>query len=105
MLTTIEGGPSGAAWVLQGIGVHLVDDVTRFFRFATSGAPGVEREEFDDARRRLAAAGYALTPDADAAWAAFARRRTAYAAQLNALAGHLAVPPAQWIGDRSEVRH
>jgi len=105
VLTTIESGPSGAAWVMHGIGVHLVEDVARFFRDATPGTPGVERAEFDDARRRLASAGYTLTPDADASWEAFVRRRSAYSARLNTLAGFLAVPPAQWIGDRSEIRH
>ena len=105
VLTTIEGGPSGAAWVMHGIGVHLVEDVARFFRFTAPGMAGVERAEFDDARSRLAEAGYTLLPDADGCWAAFVRRRSVYAGRLNSLAQFLAVPPAQWIGDRSEVRH
>ena len=105
VLTTVEGGPSGAAWVMHGIGVHLVEDVARFFRSDPPGTAGVERAEFDEARRRLAAAGYALTVDADGSWIEFERRRSAYASRLNALARYLAVPPAQWIGDRSDIRH
>jgi len=105
VLTTIEGGPSGAAWVMHGIRVHLVDDVARFFHSTGPGAVGVERSEFDEARRRLGSAGYTLTLDTDASWVAFERRRSAYAERLNALATYLAVPPAQWIGDRSEIRH
>jgi len=105
VLTTIERGPSGPAWVMHGIGVHLVEDVARFFHVTGPGSAGIERAEFDEARRRLAAAGYRLTPDAEASWAAFERRRGAYADRLNALAAYLAVPPAQWIGDRSDIRH
>ena len=105
VLTTIESETTGAAWVMHDIGVHLVEDVARFFRYSTPGTVGVERAEFDDARSRLAAAGYTLLPDADASWAAFVRRRSSYADGLNMLARFLAVPPAQWIGDRSEVRH
>lgn len=32
-------------------------------------------------------------------------RPSSYAGRLNALAKHWALPPAQWIGDRSYVRH
>lgn len=105
LITTIESDTKGAAWVMHDIGVHLVDDVARFFRYGTPGTVGVERGEFDDARQRLARAGYTLLPDADASWEAFVRRRSAYADGLNFLARFLAVPPAQWIGDRSEIRH
>lgn len=105
VLTTIESETSGAAWVMHDIGVHLVEDVARFFRYSAPGTVGVERAEFDDARQRLARAGYTLLPDADACWDAFVRRRIAYADGLNVLARFLAVPPAQWIGDRSEIRH
>ncbi|HUQ17815.1 MAG TPA: hypothetical protein VM070_08505, partial [Candidatus Saccharimonadales bacterium] len=105
VMTTTQSEASGAAWVMHDIGVHLVEDVARFFRYTTPGTVGVERAEFDGARRRLADAGYTLLPDADACWNAFVRRRSAYADGLNLLARFLAVPPAQWIGDRSEIRH
>jgi hypothetical protein len=109
MLTTVEGGPRGQASATRGIGVHLVEDIGRFFRFIVGDRPPdgpmIERVEFDDARARLRAAGYVLVPDADASWAEFARRRSEYAGSLNALAHFLDVPPAQWIGDRSYVLH
>lgn len=108
-LTTIVGGPSGQARATRAIGSHLVEDIGRSFRFADPGAagaePGIERAEFDDARRRLASAGYPLVADADASWSSFARSRAGYAGALNAIARYLDVPPAQWIGDRSYVRH
>ena len=109
LLTTIEGGPRGQARATRALGSHLVEDIGRSFRFMANRpedpGPGIERAEFDEARARLGAAGYALTGDAEAAWAAFARSRAEYADALNALARFLVVPPAQWIGDRSYVLH
>ncbi|HEY8806645.1 MAG TPA: potassium channel family protein [Candidatus Limnocylindria bacterium] len=109
LLTTVQGGPRGQATATRGIGVHLVEDIGRFFRFIVRDAPldgpMIERTEFEDARARLQAAGYVLVADADGAWAEFARMRSDYAGRLNALAGFLDVPPAQWIGDRSYVLH
>jgi len=109
LLATTEGGPRGQANATRKIGGHLVEDVGRFFRFITDGKPSagpmIERVEFDEARRRLAAAGYTLIPDADAAWRDFARLRSDYAGPLNEIARYFAVPPAEWIGDRSYVLH
>jgi hypothetical protein len=67
------------------------------------GDAGVERYEFDEARSRLAAAGWTLL-GAEESWAAFARMRGSYAGQLNSMAKWWAAPPTQWIGDRSVVR-
>jgi hypothetical protein len=108
LLTTVDGGPRSQSSATRAIGSHLVEDIWRSFRFAPGQGdegPGIERPEFDDARSRLSAAGYALVGDADLAWAAFARSRAEYAGRLNALARFLDVPPAQWIGDRSYVLH
>jgi hypothetical protein len=109
LLTTVEGGPRGQASATRGIGAHLVEDISRFFRFIVADrpldGPMIERAEFDDARARLRGAGYVLLPDADASWAEFAKLRSEYAGPLNALARYLDVPPAQWIGDRSYVLH
>ena len=109
LLTTIEGGPRGQARATRALGNHLVEDIGRSFRFMDrgqgAGGPGIERAEFDDARSRLGAAGYALAGDADASWATFAASRSEYASSLNAIARYLDVPPAQWIGDRSYVLH
>jgi len=109
MLTTVEGGPRGQASATRGIGAHLVEDIGRFFRFIAGDrrldGPMIERQEFEDARARLRAAGYVLLPDGDASWEEFVRLRSDYAGPLNALARYLDVPPAQWIGDRSYVLH
>lgn len=102
--TTLANGPTGQARMLCGAGAHLVEDLTNFFRLPHEHEVGVEREEFDEARARLAAAGYA-TRDSDAAWSDFADVRASYASSLNALAQHWATPPSQWIGDRSYLPH
>lgn len=104
VLTTLEDGPRGAATVMRGIGSHAVEDLAHVFGLSAERDSGVERAEFDDAYRRLAAAGYSVR-DPDAAWADFASSRAEYAAGLNALARHFAVPPALWISDRSVLPH
>ncbi len=103
VLTTIEGGPKGWAKLSRAIGNHCLEDLVAQFRLDADTEIGVEREEFDAARQRLADAGYTLR-GADAAWADFARLRSQYAGRVNALASYWATPPAQWIGDRSPLR-
>lgn len=104
VLTTIEDGPRGQARVMAGIGSHAVEDLAHVFELAYDEECGVERVEFDDAYRRLEAAGHRLRP-VDDAWSDFAAMRSRYAAGLNALARHFAVPPALWISDRSVLPH
>lgn len=104
VLTTVQGIPKAPAKTMQALGLHFVEDVGRLFNVSTESMPLVERLEFDEARERLAAAGLDLVPDADAAWAAFAKRRSMYAVPLNEMARFWLSPPALWIGDRSLVR-
>jgi len=102
--TTIAGVPSGQATLLRRAGTHLVEDVTAYFRMPHEHGPGVERAEFDLARERLAAVGYSLR-DGDESWQSFSSLRAHYAGELNSMAQYWAVPPAQWIGDRSPMPH
>jgi hypothetical protein len=104
MVSTIDDGPTGPAKMMVGMGAHLVEDISNQFGLPQNGDVGVEREEFEDARRRLATAGYALRDDADSSWAKFTKMRGAYASRLNAMARQWATPPALWIGDRSTLR-
>ena len=85
------------------MGTHLVEDLARFFRIESDHDPGVERYEFDQARERLAAAGWSLLGPEES-WVAFSRLRAQYAVALNNMAKWWAAPPTQWIGDRSYVR-
>jgi hypothetical protein len=103
LLTTVVDGPRGPAKMMFGMGTHLVEDLSRFFRVDGDGEIGVERWEFDEARTRLAAAGWSLL-GAEESWVAFSRLRSQYAGRLNTMAKWFAAPPTQWIGDRSYVR-
>lgn len=60
----------------------------------------VSRSEFDEACRRLAAAGVPLRDDRDQAWADFAGWRVNY----DSLAGLTMAPYAPWSSDRSLTR-
>jgi hypothetical protein len=104
ILTTVEGLPRGRAEMLVAIGVHLVEDVSSFFGFTNDGRVGVERAEYDAARRRLEVAGFRLEGP-DVGWILFAQIRARYASRLNELAGLWMTPPALWIGDRDHEAH
>src|SRR5207245_5668381 len=86
--------------LLVGLGSHLVEDVTRYFRMPHEHGALVDRAEFDVARERLRAAGWRLR-DAERSWVDFQALRARYAEDLNAMARFWAVPPAQWIGGRA----
>jgi len=103
VLTTIKDGPKGWAKLSRSVGGHCLEDLVAYFGLQTESEVGVERDEFDEARRRLERAGFVLE-DADRSWDSFVRMRQGYAGQVNALARNWATPPAQWIGDRSPLR-
>jgi len=96
--------PIGAAHLMYKLGCHTVIDLSHFFGIRMdedpNAGPGVERVEWDTARKKLAKCGFSLKPEAQA-WEMFQRKRTVYAASLNELAKHFTTPPAQWVGDRS----
>jgi hypothetical protein len=104
LVSTVVSIPDGEARLMVGMGAHLVEDISNQFNLSFDEGVGVERAEFEDARQRLAEAGYVLRSDADAAWAKFTKMRGVYASRLNAMAQAWATPPAQWIGDRSTLR-
>jgi hypothetical protein len=103
VLTTVVDGPRGPAKMMFSLGTHLVEDLGRYFAIAGDHDAGVERYEFDEARERLAAAGWTLLGPEES-WVAFSRLRMQYASRLNSMARWWAAPPTQWIGDRSFVR-
>jgi hypothetical protein len=101
-ITTVECKAAEAS-ILYNIGRHTAQDLASYFRMSTETEdPGISREEFDRACTTLAAAGYTLR-EADAAWRDFSRLRAGYAFNLNALAHFFAIPPLQWVGDRSSI--
>jgi len=121
VLTTVETGNEysirsrGPAHMMYSLGSHAVTDLSHWFRFAVASQlpqnvdeaiqeAGVERGEWEAARRRLQKAGYKLR-EAEGSWLEFVQHRAVYAQSLNTMAKHFASPPSQWIGDRSSVAH
>ena len=104
VMSTVEDGAEGPARLLFTVGNHLVEDFNWVFRFKSPDYPIVERAEYDVAVARLAKAGYRVR-STDAGWTKFAKLRSKYAMTLNQMANLLALPPAQWIGDRSYLPH
>ena len=104
LFRSVKDGPKGWAKLSRSVGGHCLEDLVAYFRLPSEPDVGVERAEFDEARRRLERAGFALE-DADRSWDNFVRLRQEYAGRVNALARYWATPPAQWIGDRSPLKH
>lgn len=104
VLTTVDGGPVGPAHLMLKVGGHLVEDISWRRHYRGDGLPWVERDDYDEARRRLCDAGYRVR-EGDAPWEEFSQRRGVYASPLIRMARELAVAPAPWIGDRSYLPH
>ena len=96
VLTTIADVPRGEAELAKRAGAHLVEDISNL-GYRGPAADGVDREAFDEAYRRLAAAGYALN-DPERSWEWFIRARATYAARLEGMASFLAVPSTSLLG-------
>lgn len=90
---TIEDAPAearaGAHFILR-TGARLVRDLAAQFGVAAPDTVA-DAARFDAHRERLAAAGYALVADRDAAFARFVERRRGYASALGALGRRLQV--------------
>ena len=80
-----------------------MEGLSRIVRIDGGREGGGGRYEFDEARERLAAAGYILLGPEES-WIAFSKIRSQYAGKLNDMARWWAAPPTQWIGDRSYVK-
>lgn len=104
VMSTVDDDSEGPARLMFTVGNHMVEDFTWAFRFKSANDPIVERHEYELAVERLVKAGYRIR-DVEAGWKQFAELRSKYAATLNQMAHLLAIPPAQWIGDRSYLPH
>ena len=104
-ITCFDVDRVGEARLTNALGRHLVKDFSHYFGLPASDEIGVERHEFDLAFERLAAAGVPLVSDRDRAWELFSKTRRTYAGDLNAMARWWRIPPAQWVGDRSSLKH
>jgi hypothetical protein len=99
VLTTVRGVPRGPAELTARVGRHFVEDISNFLGFGETDAPLVDQDMFEQAYRRLEAAGYELE-ELEHAWLGFERARAAYGARLEALAHYWTVPSTLWIGER-----
>jgi hypothetical protein len=92
----------GQARIMYELGRHLTHDFATYFRFFDSveRTAGIDRSEFETACDHLERASYKLR-NREAAWSEFSKLRSTYSAHLNTLARWLAIPPVQWVSDRS----
>jgi hypothetical protein len=104
VMSAVEDDSEGPAKLMFRVGNHLVEDLSWFFGFKSSGEPIVEKDEYHQAVERLTRAGYRFRSD-DAGWKKFSEFRSKYASAINQMANLLAITPAQWIGDRSYLPH
>ena len=104
IISTVKDGSEGPARLMYKVGSHLVEDMNWVFRFKASNDPIVEHAEYQAAVERLVKAGYKVR-DVEAGWKQFGELRSIYATPLNQMAIWLAIPPAEWIGDRSYLPH
>jgi hypothetical protein len=102
LLVTVIDINCGQARMFYSLGRHATRDLAHHFEAEESseGDAGIERDEFERACDELERAGYTLY-DRDDAWADFAQHRAMYAGNLNGLARWFAIPPVQWVSDRS----
>ena len=103
VFTTVEDASEGAAQLMFTVGIHLVEDLGWVFRLKPAADGIVERSEYDEAVDRLKRVGYKVK--AGDTWTEFMHYRRKYASSLNQMALRLAIPPAQWVGDRSYLPH
>jgi hypothetical protein len=101
ILAAVEDGPHESAKMFYLTGIHVVEDLWRYFVGEEREAT-IEREEFHGVLEDLRNAGIALHSEDDA-WERFIPLRSRYGGRLDALAVLLASPPGQWIGDRSTL--
>jgi hypothetical protein len=103
MISTVDDDSEGAARLMFTVGNHLVEDLSWVFRLKPATNPIIEKTEYEEALKRLKAAGYRVK-DGDG-WTRFSELRSKYASTLNQIAHRLAITPAQWVGDRSYLPH
>ena len=104
LISSVDDETDGPARLMYTVGNHLAEDMAWYFRYPQRNDPIVEKEEFEQAWKRLRASGYHCK-NAEDGWNKFAHLRGSYASSLNQLARFLNIIPAQWIGDRSYLPH
>jgi hypothetical protein len=102
VVSTVEDESEGSAHLMLIVGNHFAEDTAWVLRFRGEPDAIIDRSEYDAAVERLRKAGYKIKGDG---WAEFTRLRAKYGSVVNQLALLLAVPAAEWVGDRSYLPH
>jgi hypothetical protein len=102
VVSTVEDESEGSARLMLTVGNHFVEDTAWVLRLTNQLDPIIDRDEYKVAVDRLRKAGYGIK---DSGWEKFSKLRSQYASVVNQLALLLAVPPAEWVGDRSYLPH
>lgn len=95
LLTTIETEHCGMAYLMHRMGCRIVLDLHRLFRLPPAETLEVDRDQFEQARKSLAQAGFVIRNE-ESAWYAFVELHSAYSSKLNALIRHFATTPPGW---------
>ena len=105
--STIDAGWHPMAGLCVRSGFTALRSIADFFgmEYPPDPQPGdpitISRDEWEDARAQLAAAGVPLVADVDQAWLDFTGWRVNYDVVLVTLAGLMQAPYAPWSSDRS----
>jgi len=102
VLSTVEDESAGSAHLMLTVGNHFVEDTAYVLRLKSQPDPIIDRDEYQAAVDRLKKAGYRIR---EGGWEKFRKLRSQYGSVVNQLALLLAVPPAEWVGDRSYLPH
>jgi hypothetical protein len=103
VISTIDGDESeGSAHLMVIVGNHFVEDTSWVLRFSVDPDAIIDRDEYQVAVERLRKAGYRIK---EGGWDKFSTLRAKYGSVVNQLALLLAVPAAEWVGDRSYLPH
>jgi hypothetical protein len=100
--TVVDEESEGSAHLMLIVGNHFVEDTAWVLRFRGESDAIIDRSEYDAAVERLRKAGYRIKEDG---WEKFRTLRAKYGSVVNQLALLLAVPAAEWVGDRSYLPH
>jgi hypothetical protein len=102
VVSTVEDESEGSAHLMVIVGNHFVEDTAWVLRFRGELDAIIDRDEYQAAVARLRKAGYRIK---EGGWEKFSTLRAKYGSVVNQLALLLAVPPAEWVGDRSYLPH
>ncbi|MBW4542589.1 MAG: potassium channel family protein [Myxacorys chilensis ATA2-1-KO14] len=104
LLTTVETENCGMAYLMHRMGCRIVLELHRLFRLPPAEQLEVDREQFEQAQRSLAQAGFTIRDD-ESAWCAFVELHSAYSNSLNALIRYFATTPPTWTSYPVPIPH